>query len=717
MRAKPADVIAICVLAAAALLSSWPYAAPGHPLTFDVWPHLVRQDIVYRAVREGFSPFYTFMFYSGYPVLRFYSPLFYILGGLLTFLTGGNLLLALRVLLVAVQLGSGAAMFLFLRRRGRAVPAAALGAAAFLLIPWRVRHIAVLANYPMSLLYLLLPLLFLALDRLAERPGIWRAAILGLLLAAALLSHVVYAAFAVLFLAAFWLGTGKARARFGHLALAGALGVGLAAFFVVPFIAEYGRHVYPRILMQSPAPDIQVALGLRPALGGYGGGYLGLAVLALAAVGVVSVFLAPARGRRDGIVAAAIAGLSLVLAYVVPLLGGRAWFLTLGLLPERLLLFFAFAAASLAAAAFTLLQQKVRFFGRKPAVLLAALVALLLADSLPAILRVRYNQPEEFLAYKPAVYSLVRSQRPTKVVDFAVPVDQVDEPVRFQAYPGMAYLFGGLASAYGPQYHQFAPRSMAYGYPWLNAVAADLADSTTRVLSDRSLKVLALLGVSHLVMEPRLIQVEQAGQLFDAALVKDGVNWDLRFVEAGRTPRIAFGSLPAGLALASSRVRPVVGERLVRAGEFFVADDWSALLDSVGVDLGTNSVSFIPVTSGPDSLPGQPVLRVSETDVRHQSARLKVAADRDCFLRLALSYYPWLRVTLDGEPVSFRETKDHFIWLRLPAGTHSVEVTAPLTPLRRVTLFVSGLSALACLGTVLVRRRRPDRNPGAVVGK
>ena len=100
----------------AAALSSYPFIAPGHPYTVDTWPHLARQSIVYHAIKEGFSPFYTFMYYCGFPALRFYSPLFSFLGGPLTLLTGGNLLLALRILLVASHLVSALAMYLYLRR-------------------------------------------------------------------------------------------------------------------------------------------------------------------------------------------------------------------------------------------------------------------------------------------------------------------------------------------------------------------------------------------------------------------------------------------------------------------------------------------------------------------------------------------------------------------------------------------------------------------------
>jgi len=164
--------LAIGLVAVAAALSSYPFIAPGHPYTVDTWPHLARQSIVYHAIKEGFSPFYTFMYYCGFPALRFYSPLFSFLGGPLTLLTGGNLLLALRILLVALHLVSALAMYLYLRRseaqgkkKGEGAGfGPALGAIVYLVIPWRVLYLSIIANYPQALVYVLLPLIFLALE-------------------------------------------------------------------------------------------------------------------------------------------------------------------------------------------------------------------------------------------------------------------------------------------------------------------------------------------------------------------------------------------------------------------------------------------------------------------------------------------------------------------------------------------------------------------------
>jgi len=78
---------------------------------------------------------------------------------------------------------------------------------------------------------------------------------------------------------------------------------------------------------------------------------------------------------------------------------------------------------------------------------------------------------------------------------------------------------------------------------------------------------------------------------------------------------------------------------------------------------------------------------------------------RALVLRVAVSYYPELEFLLDGKPVPFRETADHFTCIRCPAGSHVLTVKARLGWLRTVTLLIS-LASLP-LVVVLILRRRP----------
>jgi len=185
------------------------------------------------------------------------------------------------------------------------------------------------------------------------------------------------------------------------------------------------------------------------------------------------------------------------------------------------------------------------------------------------------------------------------------------------------------------------------------------------------------------------------------------MDWDDRFVTAERVPPLAVGRTHQGLVLAASKVVPMAPDTLVTDCSFIVARNWRRLLDTLQLDGATHSLNFIPVMSGtnPDSSPGLPAVIIDSTRIRHQDVVTGFKVNTDCFLRVAVSYYPELEFLLDGKPVPFRETADHFTCIRCPAGSHVLTVKARLGWLRTVTLLIS-LASLP-LVVVLILRRRP----------
>jgi hypothetical protein len=435
----------------------------------------------------------------------------------------------------------------------------------------------------------------------------------------------------------------------------------------------------------------------------------------LVLVAAVAAVLAGKSGRRQ---IPAVLGLftSLGLTFAPALLKERQDVITAGLPPERFLLFFVFFAALLASAAFELLRSA--FSRRRNAALIAFLILTLpvMADCFLAITRGSYGSSREFLTVREDLYRIIASESHTRTLDINSPEPRIDDVRRICRHPAAAFVYGDLASPLGPPYHQFAPRSMLYVYPWISYVAGDIGNTECDTLDTRTLNALALMGVSHLITLPGLVRPGEDNQTY--MKLKRRLAWYDYFLVINAAPPLAMARTYTGLALVSNRVLPMPGDSLIQEGSFIIAGQWRRLLDTLTIDFAASRLSFIPARAGrlAESLPGLPAVRVLNTRTRNQDVDVEVDVSADCFFRLAVSYYPELRILLDGRPVPFLETSDHFVYFRCPAGTHRVRAAAAMTPVRRVTAAISGISlVLAALFLALDRRRRKLHHPAAPV--
>jgi hypothetical protein len=725
VRAASLSSTAVALVALSAVLSCRLFVMRGHPSSVDVWPHLARLDVVYHAVREGFSPFYTFMFYSGFPVLRFYSPLFYFLGGLLALLTGGNLLLALRVLLVLLHLLSAFVMYVYLLMKGRgedktktgAGYGPALGAIVYLIIPWRTAYLAGSANYPEALVYVLVPLVFLAMEHILKGRSVNQGMkgempaglLLGLWVGLLFLAHLVYAIFTLLLLAVWWATAGGLRQNARQWRALGAAvpaGIGVSAFFLIPFAVEQASHRFPITHLNLPVPDLLVLLGFKARVGGYAGVYLGLSVLLMLIVACGAV----AFRRRFRYQTPALVGLavSLVLTYAPALLKERQYLITTGLPPERFLLFVIFFIALLVPSAFELTQGALSRRGISPGLVFAVMAIVALSDCLLSTRHFSYPDRSQYMAVREEFYPIVRGEPHARLLDLDLRESRIDAPAQTSRLPTVGVIYGGLPTPLGLPYHQYAPRSMLHVYPWVNYVAGEIGDTSHAVMSDNMHKALALMGVSHFITLPTVVNVNGTSFL----TLKQQMDWDDRFVKTEREPPLALGMTHQGLVLAANRVAPMAPDTLVADHSFIVARNWRRLLDALQLNEQNHSLNFIPAIAGtaPDSLPGQPVLDVDSVRIRHPYVVTAFQVSSDCFVRVAVSYYPELVMTLDGRPIRFFETADHFTYIRCPAGRHVLLVTALLGGLRLATLLFS-LVSLPTLLVLILWRRRPGTTP------
>ncbi len=669
------------------------------------------------------------MFYCGFPVLRFYSPLFSLLGGLLTLLTGGNLLLALRILLVLLHLASALTMYQFLRRReerGRSKEegvgfGAALGAIAYLIIPWRTLYLSGGGNYPQALVYVLLPLVFLPLeDVLADRSekheaGGWMqpGLLLGLWVGLLFISHLVYAIFTLVFLALWWVtrGTRLATGEWRALGTAVLACIGVSAFFLVPFVVEQASHRFPITHLNLSVPDWMVLLGFKSRRGGYEGLYLGLSViLLLLAASGAALFRRAFRAQVPAVLGLAV---SFSLTLGPALLKERQYWTTAGLPPERFLVFVIFFTAILLPTAYELLRKALARLRFKPGLVFTVIAGVVMLDCLLSIYRTYSTDRSEFLTVREEVYPIVHREPHARLVDLNIPEARIDDVRRTLRLPTVGVIYGGLPTPLGLPYHQYAPRSMLHVYPWVSYVAGDVGTRNGLPISDNTHKALALMGASHLLTLPALVSTSGNDSGPFAMLLKQGMDWDDRFVVAQRDPPLALGLTHQGLVLIANKVAPTAPDTLAPDRSFIVARNWRRLLDALQLDETSHSLNFIPALAGtsPESLPGIPALMIDSTRIRHQDVVTGIQTKTDCFLRVAVSYYPELEVLLDGKPVPFFETADHFTYIRCPAGSHVLRVKARLGGLRIATLLLSLISLPAVLVLILRRKRTKPTNP------
>jgi hypothetical protein len=715
--------LAIGLVALAAVLSTYPFIV-ARPTSVDVWPHLARQSIVYQAIRDGFSPFYTFMFYCGFPVLRFYPPLYHLLSGALTLLTGGSLFLALRILQVLLHLVSALAMYLYLlKREGRGTERGeragfgpALGAIVYLVVPWRTLYLIGIANYPQGLVYVLLPLVFLALENTLdgrnetqETKGWMRLGLLlGLWTGLLFLAHLVYAIFALPFLAVWWAARDRRRksvsrqaaAEWRTLGMAVLAGIGVSAFFLIPFVAEQASHRFPITHLNLGVPDLMVLLGFKARVGGYAGGYVGLSVMLLLLVAIGAVVLR--RIHRAQALALLGLAISLFLTFGPALLKERQYLITAGLPPERFLVFVIFFTALLVPNAYELVRSSLARRRVKPGVVFGVMAGLVMLDCVYSMYG-PYVNVTGLLAVRDEVYPIVGREPHARLVDLDFPRPGVDNAARTSRLPTFGVVYGGLPTPLGLPYHQYAPRSMLHVYPWVDYAARDIGDTTVRLISDNTHKALALMGASHFITWPTIVNASGTADGPFVAEFKKWMDWDNRFVTAQRDPPLALGRTHQGLVLAANKVVPMAPDTLVPDRSFVVARNWRRLLDTLQLDGKNRSLSFIPAPAGttPESLPGLSALAIDSIRIRHPEVVAGFRASASCFVRLAISYYPELEVLLDGKPVRFFETADHFTYIRCPAGPHVLRVKARLGGLRIATLLVSLLSLAAVVALVL----------------
>jgi len=226
------------------LLIVEPMTRPGLPPTEDGVIHAYRVLEMHRLWKAGiFYPRWTpdLVFGLGVPLFHFNGPLFPWLGAAGIWL-GFPLELGVKIPLAGLLILGSAGVYGLARLWGLSERAALIAGLAFASAPFRIRELYWQGDFPQYLALSLLPWAMFALHRAlrGSRWG-WRFAAAGAI-ALLPLSHNISAMLSAPLLAGYTIGVlgveglSMRRLRMG-LQIA-ALGIGMAAFFVVPAIAD-----------------------------------------------------------------------------------------------------------------------------------------------------------------------------------------------------------------------------------------------------------------------------------------------------------------------------------------------------------------------------------------------------------------------------------------------------------------------------------------------
>ncbi len=226
----------IVVLVVAVGFVDAPLLRAGLPLGDDTEIHLYRLVDLDHLIRQGilYSRWQPDLVYGyGSPLFSYYAPLSAYLAEA-GHLLGLSLRGGLKLVFAALPLVAGGATFAFLRRRLTDGPAL-LGAIAYLASFYFLYNVYVRGSVSDALAMALFPVVVLGLDRLIERPGPGRAALLALAWGALLLSHDVSGpAFLPVLVVNGWWWSWSRRSSWGWPAASLGLGIGLALFFYGP---------------------------------------------------------------------------------------------------------------------------------------------------------------------------------------------------------------------------------------------------------------------------------------------------------------------------------------------------------------------------------------------------------------------------------------------------------------------------------------------------
>jgi hypothetical protein len=678
------------------------YLYGGHLLGGDTGAHVARVAHFAAGFEQGELRYWDNAFYGGATLLQFTGPMFFWGTGTLAWLMNDPVV-ATKLMLLALHFAGGWGAYRLLR--GYALPSAAAGVGA-IVYAGAFAHLHLIlykGALPQALTLALLPLAFLAVDRLAVAPRhvgpAWAATALAV--AALVATHQPHGLVAGLYLAAYVLANLAGR-RYPPAALlrcvTAAVTAGLmASFAVVPWLVEgdavAGGGAASPVFWEWPDAGYFVKLLLWnnswTSQGAPSVAYVGATSAALTVIAVLAAFGRQARETR--LVVAILAGLLLVS------FGLRGDFL-------RDIVFTLFFAALLAGFGAGSLMA-----WRGATERLALLVMLLVVLDLGATAVQPLARRDKDYLDRAGGY-LAAASPPRRVVltnDYAAPGDLTRLMVEVGPSAGPI--------SYHPVQTLSGPHNMAatlfhnYAVAVLKRVETELRGGA---LSPDTAGLLAMLNVGWIANDNGTGMGLPPGVAGTDAEAPLGAVLPI----AGATPAV-FASRLVEIVPPPGADKPALWDSSFATGADAQAREVGAVLDAV-----VAAMRFAPATATAAALPvrvsaaaaappagiAAPAAPFAVLDhiVEAQRVEMRLLLPEAGFVQLAHPWYLFHSVTVDGQAVTPLRGTLNLLVLPLAAGEHVVEVAAERSPLRRGFGIGCGLLFLAVLAVAVWPRRR-----------